>query len=93
MLLPLAGDIVITGGCWLVRWFTHYTRFDISKTTSPIFMQFRTDVSCMTHPPEVCGSTNFTSADNPRPQASGPRTVRVQNCNGDSYPRTVRICM
>jgi len=40
---------------------------------------------------EVCGSTNFTSADNPRPQASGLRTVRVRNCNGDSDPRTVRI--
>jgi len=38
-----------------------------------------------------CGSTNFTSADNPHPQASGPRTVRVRNCNGDSCPRTVRI--
>jgi len=29
---------------------------------------------------KVCGSTNFTSADNPRPQASGPRTVGVRNC-------------
>ena len=45
------------------------------------------------HRSEVCGSTNFTSADNPRPQASGPRTVRVHNCNGDmsaDCPQTVR---
>jgi len=34
----------------------------------------------------MCGSTNFTSADNPRPQAPSPRTVRVRNCNSDSCP-------
>jgi len=31
---------------------------------------------------EVCGSTNFKSADNPRPQASGPQTVRGRSVDG-----------